>query len=111
MFWFSDKVKEETPDPKTAPWSPTNAFTRLFLDGYELLGFSNADEFQLKILRTLLVILVVNVTLILYAWNKHGQRISERFVKAGKHTPRASFLSEQPVSCCCGNNSDHYLCS
>lgn len=94
MFWFSDKVKEETPDPKTAPWSPTNAFTRLFLDGYELLGFSNADEFQLKILRTLLVILVVNVTLILYAWNKHGQRISERFVKAASNKSLEEFKKE-----------------
>lgn len=43
---------------------------------------TSVDEFQIKILRVLIIILCMNLLLIWLSWKKYGERITERFMKA-----------------------------
>lgn len=57
---------------------------------------SNFDEFQLKILKVFLIILLINVVLIVVLWNIFKDRIHERFIEPGNvcdqffHSPNSS---------------------
>jgi len=44
---------------------------------------TSIDEFQLKILRVLIIILCINLLLIWFSWGRYGETITERFMKAG----------------------------
>lgn len=54
-----------------------------------IVPFINIDEFEWKLLRSLLIILLINLVFITIAWNKYGNKISERFMK-----PAASKILE-----------------
>lgn len=45
---------------------------------------TSIDEFQIKILRVLIIILCVNLLFISISWGKYGEKITERFMKPGK---------------------------
>lgn len=47
------------------------------------LQFLYFDEFQLKLLKAFLIILLLNVVLIYISWRVYGKRICERFMKPG----------------------------
>lgn len=51
------------------------------VSGRNLSNYLSADEFQIKILQFLLIILILNVTAIYFAWKHYGPRIAERFMK------------------------------
>ena len=51
---------------------------------------SDFDDFQLKILKIFLGILLFNITLIFVLWNVYKDRIHEKFIKPGNTSP---FLS------------------
>lgn len=44
---------------------------------------NSVDEFQIKILRVLIIILCINLLSIWITWNKYGEKITERFMKPG----------------------------
>lgn len=48
---------------------------------------SDFDEFQLKILKIFVGILLFNLTLIFILWNVYKDRIHEKFIKPGKNLP------------------------
>ncbi|CAN7988614.1 unnamed protein product [Ixodes hexagonus] len=84
MFWFFNSWKDEAAaSSPPAPW--TSSFTWLLAEAAHSVSasFSDADEFQLNILKSLLAILAVTLVLIACAWRQYGQGISERFVKTG----------------------------
>ena len=45
--------------------------------------FMNFNEFQLKILRLILTVLIINITLVIVLWNVYKDRIYERFIQSG----------------------------
>lgn len=93
MCWFS-KSENEAVQPQE--FTPYLFSLTVFSDASEWLSSSlaEANEFQLKILKVLLVVLFINVALILYAWKQHGQRISERFMKAASNKSLEEFKKE-----------------
>lgn len=46
--------------------------------------FLNFDDFQLKILKVFLTVLLINLILIIFLWNAYKDRIYERFIQPGK---------------------------
>lgn len=44
---------------------------------------TSIDEFQLKLFRVLIIILFINLLFIWLSWAKYGEKITERFMKAG----------------------------
>lgn len=95
MFWFFNSWKDEAAAPSPPVPAPAS-FAWLLAEVAQLVRapFSDADEFQLNILKSLLVILAVTVVLIACAWRQHGQRISERFVKAASNRSLEEFKKE-----------------
>lgn len=47
------------------------------------VDFLNFNEFQLKILKLTLAVLLINITLIIVLWNVYKDRIHERFIQPG----------------------------
>lgn len=42
---------------------------------------TSIDEFQIKILRVLIIVLFINLLFIWISWGKYGEKITERFMK------------------------------
>ncbi len=63
---------------------PEQYFDSLVSDGaYFSSAFFNFDDFQLKILKVSLTILILHVVLIVILWNKYKAKIYERFIQPG----------------------------
>ena len=45
---------------------------------------TSIDEFQIKILRVLIIVLCINLLFISISWGKYGEKITERFMKPGE---------------------------
>ena len=48
-------------------------------------GLLEVDGFEIKILKFLIIILVLNIVAIYLAWKHYGPRIADRFMKPGNY--------------------------
>lgn len=69
-----------------------NILTVLNDEGLKII--SSVDEFQYRILRYFFALLSVSLLGIWFAWNKYGDRISERFTKQVSSRSLEEFIEE-----------------